>query len=96
MNILRIIDEIEQLVENSSGGFMGKRLVNEEEFFTKIQQLRSALPKSMKEAEDNARAASQLAGSASLQEVLVSAEGLSNADKLALIARLSGDLARCS
>ena len=31
---------------------MGKRWVPEEEFFGKIQQLRSALPKSMKEAED--------------------------------------------
>lgn len=31
---------------------MGKRVVNEEEFFTQIQRLRSALPKSMKDAED--------------------------------------------
>ena len=31
---------------------MGKRVINEEEFFTQIQRLRSALPKSMKDAED--------------------------------------------
>ncbi len=64
MNVLRIIDELEQLVENSKGGFMGKRVINEEEFFTKIQQLRSALPKSMKEAEDLMRKAEAVVKSA--------------------------------
>lgn len=39
-------------MENGKLGFMGKRVVNEEEFFTQIQRLRSALPKSMKDAED--------------------------------------------
>ncbi|RYG73158.1 hypothetical protein EON80_03490 [bacterium] len=38
-------------MENGKG-WMGKRVVNEEEFFTQIQRLRSALPKSMKDAED--------------------------------------------
>lgn len=93
MNILRIIDEIEGLVENSKGGFMGKRWVNEEEFFTKIQQLRAALPAAMRDAEIGAGNAAPLAGSAGLQEVLQSAQRLSQGEKLALIARLSGDLA---
>ncbi len=40
-NIIRIIDEIERLVENGKG-WMGKRVVSEEEFFTQIQRLRHA------------------------------------------------------
>lgn len=48
-NPLRLIDEIEQLVENGKG-WMGKRVVNEEEFFTLIQKLRTALPQAMKNA----------------------------------------------
>jgi len=63
INVLRIIDEIEQLVENGKN-ILGKRLVPEEEFFTKIQQLRSALPKSMKEAEDLMRKAEGIVKSA--------------------------------
>jgi cell division septum initiation protein DivIVA len=63
INVLRIIDEIEQLVENGKN-FLGKRVIPEEEFFTKIQQLRSALPKSMKEAEDLMRKAEAIVKSA--------------------------------
>lgn len=49
MNILRIIDEIEQLVENGKG-WMGSRAVNEEEFYTKIQHLRASLPQHANDA----------------------------------------------
>ena len=94
MNILRIIDEIEQLVEEGKG-ILGKRLIEEEAFFTKIQQLRSALPQAMKDAE-NAGATRHLGNdaSASLQAVAANARGLSTAEKLSLIAQLSADLAR--
>ena len=63
INILRIIDEIEQLVEESKN-ILGKRMVPEEDFFAKVQQLRSALPKSMKEAEDLMRRAETVVRSA--------------------------------
>ncbi|HEX9996393.1 MAG TPA: hypothetical protein VGB45_04555 [Abditibacterium sp.] len=62
-NPLLLIDKIEQLVENGSG-WMGKRFVNEEEFFTLIQQLRTALPQAMKNAKTS-RGASQ-----SVQEIV--------------------------
>ncbi len=52
INVLRTLDEIEQLVENGKLGFMGKRVVNEEEFFILIQRLRSELPRAMKDAEE--------------------------------------------
>ena len=96
MNILRIIDEIEQLVEEGKG-ILGKRLVEEEAFFSKIQQLRMALPQAMKDAED-AGAARHLGGggnaSASLQQVARDASALSQAERLNLVAQLSADLAR--
>ena len=49
-NPLVLIDKIEQLVEKG-GGWMGKRLINEEEFLTLILQLRSALPQAIKNLE---------------------------------------------
>lgn len=79
MNILRLIDELEQLVEESKG-ILGKRMVAEEEFFTKMQQLRSALPQSLKDAETPALPANF--------------NELSRGDKLRLIARWSAELAR--
>lgn len=42
-NIFKTLDELEAVVENSRGDFMGKRLINEEEFFTRVQQLRAKL-----------------------------------------------------
>ena len=79
MNILRIIDEIEQGVEESKG-VQGKRFAEEEAFYTKIQQLRSALPQAMKDAED-AGAARYLGNNASvsLQRVAHDASALSQA-----------------
>ncbi|RYX81440.1 hypothetical protein EON83_23905 [bacterium] len=50
MNTLQLIEELETLVEKSSGLF-GKRLVNEEQFFGKIQQLRASLPQTPEAAE---------------------------------------------
>ena len=79
MEILRIIDEIEQLVEGSKS-FWGKSLVEEEAFFTKIQQLRSALPQALQEAETPTLPANKIE--------------LSRGDKLRLIAKWSAELAR--
>ena len=94
MNILRIIDEIEQLVENSKN-ILGKRMVEEEAFFAKVQQLRSALPKALKEAEDGATARHlPRDASASLNEVASNASKLSQKERIILIAQLSADLTR--
>ena len=79
MNILRIIDELEQLVEESKN-ILGKRMVPEEEFFHKVQQLRSALPQALKDAETPTLPAN-------LGE-------FSRGDKLRLIARWSDEIAR--
>ena len=83
MNVLRLIDEIEQLVEEGKG-FMGKRMIEEEAFFTKVQALRAALPQAMRNA----------ATSSSAGEIAVTASGLSRGDKFRLIAQLSAELAR--
>lgn len=93
INVLRIIDEIEQLVENGKGGWLGKRLINEEEFFTKIQQLRSALPKSMKEAEDLMRKAEAVVNSAQTEaeRLVTTAEG--EAEKIVSDARTRSERA---
>lgn len=40
---LRFVDELEQLVNQSKIGFLGKHLISEEDFFVKVQQLRWAL-----------------------------------------------------
>ncbi len=83
MNVLRIINELEQLVEESKG-ILGKRLVPEEEFFAKVQQLRSALPKTLKDAEQSEFTVKWGAP----------ANELTSNDKLHLIARWSAELAR--
>ncbi len=79
MNILRIIDEIEQLVEESKN-ILGKRMVPEEDFFAKVQQLRSALPQALKDAETPALPANM--------------SEFSRGDKLRLISKWSEELAR--
>ena len=91
MDILRIIDEIEQLVEQSKG-ILGKRMVEEEAFFTKVQQLRMTLPQAMKDAED--KAATRHLGDNDLTDVALQARRLSKAERLNLISQLSADLAR--
>ena len=79
MNILRIIDELEQLVEEGKG-ILGQRLVPEEAFFLKVQQLRSALPKALVDAETPILPANM--------------SELSRGDKLRLMAQWSAELAR--
>ena len=79
MNILRIIDEIQQLVEESKN-ILGKRMVEEEAFFAKIQQLRSALPQALQDA--------------ATPTLPVNMNELSRGDKLRLIAKWSAELAR--
>ena len=59
MDLLRIIDELEQLVENAPG-LMGKKLVNELDFFQRIQRLRTAIPQAVKDSEDTNRRADQI------------------------------------
>ena len=94
MNILRLMDELEHLVE-ASKGFMGKRMVEEEAFFHKVQQLRTALPQALKDAQDSAWARDLTPdASASLREVAARAHNLSRGEKLNLIAQLSAQLAR--
>ena len=83
MNILRIIDELEQSVEESKC-VLGKRMVAEEAFFSKMQQLRAALPKALKDAEQSELCAKI---GAPLNE-------LTRGDKLRLIAQWSAELAR--
>ena len=39
----RLLDELEQLIENAKGGIFGKRIIDEEEFFVKMTQLRAHL-----------------------------------------------------
>ena len=82
MNISLLIDEIEQLVENSKG-VLGKRLVEEEAFFAKVQQLRSALPPAMKSRNFSASAA----------QISALSDEISRGDKLRLIAQWSAQLA---
>ncbi|RYG73162.1 hypothetical protein EON80_03515 [bacterium] len=95
MNILRIIDELEQLVEKSSG-FMGKRMVNEEEFFTQIQRLRATIPQSLKDAEDLLRSGMptsvNLNPSKSVREVITESSALSRKEQLQIICALAAHL----
>jgi predicted Zn-dependent peptidase len=95
MNVLRTIDEIEQLVENGKG-WMGKRVVSEEEFFTLIQRLRSALPRELKDAEDLLRAglppSVSLEPSRPVQEIIKETSALNRQEQLQIIAALAARL----
>ncbi len=42
-DVFQAIDELEQSVDNSKGGFLGKRLINEDEFYTRLHKLRAQL-----------------------------------------------------
>ena len=86
INVLRIIDELEQLVEEGKG-ILGKRLVPEEDFFSKVQQLRSALPKSMKEAEDLMKKAEAVVRSAQAEADRLIDTAERDAEKLVADAR---------
>lgn len=79
-DLLPLIDELERLVE--SGAFMGKRMVNEEAFFTQTQRLRAALSRhevvrtSSKAANDFIAAARLLTEPEQLQIVAALAQRL--------------------
>lgn len=96
MDVLRIIDEIEQLVENGKG-WMGKRVVNEEEFFTQIQRLRSTLPQALKDAEDIVKAGMpsavvSLKPGRPVQEIIQETSSLSSQEQLQIICALAARL----
>lgn len=95
MNVLRIIDEIEQLVENGKG-WMGKRVVSEEEFFTQIQRLRAAMPRSLKDAEDMMATGMppsiSLKPSRPVQEIVQETSSLSTQEQLQIICALAARL----
>ena len=86
-NPLRLIDEIEQLVENGKG-WMGKRVVNEEEFFTLIQKLRAALPQAMKNAGGVGST------SKSVSDFVEESRFLSDREQLQVLATLANRLAQ--
>jgi hypothetical protein len=95
--ILRTIDKIEQLVENGKG-WMGKRLVDEEEFFTLIQQLRSGLPRAMKDAEGLIAKGESVdlqtrSGSPRVHEIIVQSRDLTSQEQLQIVAALAKRLA---
>lgn len=68
-------------------GILGKRLVPEEDFFSKVQQLRSALPKSMKEAEDLMKKAEAVVRSAQAEADRLIDTAERDAEKLVTEAR---------
>ena len=84
-NPLRLIDEIEQMVENGKG-WMGQRLINEEAFFVKIQQLRIALPAAMKNAAPSGRA------SKAVNDLIEESRLLTEREQLQIIAALAARL----
>lgn len=90
-NPLRLIDEIEQLVEKGKG-WMGKRFVNEEEFFTLIQRLKIALPQFLKSAGQNSGSAPRQS-SKSVNDFIEESRLLSDKEQLQIIAAMSRRLA---
>lgn len=84
--LLQCIDELESLVENSKVGFMGQRMVNEEEFFTIIQRLRTALV-------EVARANETRGASPAASEIISQTHYLTPQEQLQIIAALARRLA---
>lgn len=84
--LLQCIDELENLVENGKLGFMGQRMVNEEEFFTIIQRLRTALV-------EVARANETRGASPAAHEVIAQTRDLAPQEQLQIIAALARRLA---
>lgn len=70
-----------------SKNILGKRMVPEEDFFAKVQQLRSALPKSMKEAEDLMKKAEAVVRSAQAEADRLIDTAERDAEKLVTDAR---------
>ena len=70
-----------------SKNILGKRMVPEEDFFGKIQQLRSALPKSLKEAEDLMKKAEAVVRSAQAEADRLIDTAERDAEKLVTEAR---------
>jgi hypothetical protein len=65
--LLLILDEMEQIVENSKG-WMGKRFVSEAEFLPLIQRLRSTLPRARKDAEAALQATGRAGGPTAVED----------------------------
>ncbi len=82
-----LLDELEAVVENAKGGFMGKRIINEEEFFTKAQQLRLKLKAS---GFDQRASTAPLQTNLSSRDLIAWAQTLPREEQEKIIAALSG------
>ena len=81
-NLLRMLDELEQLVENGKG-LMGKRMVNEEEFFTQMQRIRDVV----------AQSGASLGTSKAVKDFVEESGQLSEPEQLQIVAALATRLA---
>ena len=79
--MLRLIDELEQIVEEGKG-FFGKKLINEEEFFTKIARLKSVLPEDIRNAEKLARDTDRVVKSAQSEAQRLVADAQQEAERM--------------
>ena len=95
INVLRVIDELEHLVESSKGIPLAthKKIVDEDQFYVLTQRLKSALPEDIKKAEKLARQSEQVVSSASSEAQRMVSDAQNEAQHLVTDARSAADRA---
>lgn len=94
INVLRVIDELEHLVESSkSMPLTHHKIVDEDQFFVLSQRLKSALPEDIKKAEKLARQSEQVVSSATSEAQRMVADAQNEAQHMVSDARSNADRA---
>jgi cell division septum initiation protein DivIVA len=93
IDVLRIIDELEVLVQEGKH-VLGKVVINEEEFYIQVTKLKKALPKSLDEAQKITREAERILSGAKNEANRLMSDAQSESKRLIDDARSEAERAR--
>ncbi len=93
IDVLRIIDELEVLVQEGKH-VLGKVVINEEEFYIQVTKLKKALPKSLDEAQKITREAERILSGAKNEAGRLMSEAQSESKRMVDDARAESDRVR--
>jgi cell division septum initiation protein DivIVA len=91
IDVLRLIDELEMLVENGKGHMFGKVFIDEQSFFIQTSKLKKALPDDLKKAERVTRDSDRVVSHAQNEAQRMVQEAQAEAQRLVADARGAAD-----
>ncbi len=91
IDVFRLIDELEQIVENGKGRFFGKVVIDEEAFYMLTTKLKKSLPRDLQEADRVTRQSTQIMSGAETEAGRLLEDAQEEAQRLRSDARAQAD-----